>query len=175
MLRFVIVLTLVCAIAALILGVTYNVTKPLIAAQEEKGKKQALERVLPGVDEYKQKFSAEKEYYEGYKEGKLVGYAIYAAGKGYVGDINMLVGINSDGEISGVEVLSQQETPGLGARCIEVKRGEKRPWFFKQFKGRSASELSLKDVEVITGATITTDAIIKAIKEEVESFLQNIN
>ncbi|MFH1868885.1 MAG: RnfABCDGE type electron transport complex subunit G [Candidatus Omnitrophota bacterium] len=174
MTRFVIVLTLVCVVAALVLGLTYNVTKPLIAAQEEKTKKEALARVLPGANDYRQKMLDEKEYYEGYKGGEFIGYAIYALGKGYAGDINMLVGIDKDGRILGVEILSQQETPGLGARCVENKRGEEEPWFLKQFNGKEASGLSLKSVEVITGATITTDSIVKAIKKEAEVFLENI-
>lgn len=170
MLRFVIVLTMVCIIAALVLGITYNVTKPLIAAQNEREKKEALEKVLPGADEYRQKFLEGKEHYKGYQNGKLIGYAIFADGDGYSGNIHVLIGINNDEKITGVEVLSQQETPGLGARCVEIKPREKQPWFLKQFKGKSPSELSLKNIEAITGATITTEAIIKAVKEEAGAF-----
>lgn len=174
MMRFIRVLTIVCVVAALILGITYNVTKPLIAEQKEKEKQEALKEVLPDADEYKEGLLDDKQYYEGYKNGKPVGYAISCAGDGYAGEINMLVGIDSSGKITGVEVLSQQETPGLGARCIEIKPKEKKPWFLAQLEGRPASELDRANIEAITGATITTEAIIKAIKEEVAAFFDKV-
>jgi len=172
--RFIATLMLVCAAAALVLGITHSVTKPLIASQEAKETKRALESVVPGADEYKHKALMDNEYYEAYKADKPVGYVLHAKGRGYAGSILMLIGIDTDGRITGLEILSQNETPGLGAKCIEVKRGQTEPWFLKQFIGKDASSLSLKNIEAITGATITSDAIIKAAKEEVGRFLSSI-
>lgn len=174
MVRFIVVLTGICVVAALVLGITYNTTKPLIAAQKEKEIKLALERVLPGAEEYRKKSFDAKEYYEGYKNGQLIGYIIPAEGDGYSGKIEMLVGVDKDSKITGVEVLSHDETPGLGAKCMEIKHGEKEPWFLRQFKGRAASELDLEHIEAITGATITTEAIIDGVKEAVKLFLERI-
>jgi len=175
MIKLIVTLTIVCAVAALVLGITYTATKPLITGQEISEKKEALESVLPGADKYEQKTIAGKQYYEGYKGSLLVGYALSIEGDGYAGKIEMLVGVDQKGKIRGLEVLSQDETPGLGARCIEVKRGDKNPWFLKQFTSKHASTLSLNNIEAITGATITSEAIIEAVKNQVESFFKSIS
>lgn len=174
MVRFIMVLAVICILAALVLGVTYNTTRPLIAAQKEKEKKLALERVLPGADEYKQGLLGDRQFYIGYKDSGQIGYIIYAEADGYAGKIEMLVGIGGKGHITGIEILSQTETPGLGARCVEVKYGEEEPWFLRQFKGKHHSELELKNIEAITGATITTETIVNAAKEAVADFLDKI-
>jgi len=174
MLRFIIVLTLVCVCAALVLGITYSATKPLITAQKERETKAALEKVLPDADEYKTGSSEGKEYYEAYSSGRLLGYALFADGNGYAGNIQMLVGIDIGGKITGLEVLSQSETPGLGARCVEIKPGENQPWFLRQFKGKRDSDLIPKSIDAITGATITSQAIMNGARAGVSNFLHNI-
>jgi len=175
MFRFIIVLALVCIVAAVILGSTYTITKPLIAAQKEKEIGQALQDVVPGAVAYDKKSFSKGDYYECKKDKKIIGYALFATASGYSGDIKMVVGIDQKGRITGLEVLSQTETPGLGARCEEVLRGEKTPWFLQQFKGKDAADLSLKNIQAITGATITSRAIIEGIKEYVQLFLKEVD
>ena len=68
--------------------------------------------------------------------------------------------------ITGIKVASQQETPGLGTRIEELRRGEKEPWFQSQFRGKGA-EAAIKlvrgggpdGIEAITGATISSRAV----------------
>lgn len=175
MLRLIIVLAAVCIVAALILGEVNSITKPLIAAQKEKEVNQALENIMPEADKYDKKAFKGGDYYQCYKGKKAIGYILSAIGTGYSGDINMLVGVDNKGEITGIEVLLQAETPGLGARCVEIKHGEKRPWFLAQFEGKSATGLALKDIEAITGATITSEAIVKGIRKYVTDFFNEIN
>jgi len=174
MLRFIIILAVVCIVAALVLGGTHSITKPLIAAQKEREANRALENVIPGADRYEKRFFSRGEYYECYKGLKSIDYAIFTQGPGYAGDINMLVGIDKKGLIPGLEMVSQSETPGLGARSMEIKQGEKEPWFLRQFRGKSATALRLKDIESITGATITSEAILISIRSYVADFLKEI-
>ncbi len=174
MLRFVIVLGAVCVIAAVILSGIYNITSPLIAKQKEKQTKEALENVVPEAERYVKKSFSKGDYYECYKGRKLAGYALFSVANGYSGDIKMLVGIDKTGDITGLEVLSQAETPGLGARCVEVKRGQESPWFLKQFAGKDAAALELKDIQAITGATITSKAILNGVKDSVAEFLKEV-
>jgi len=174
MLRFIIVLTAVCVAAALILGGVNSITKPLIAAQKEKELNQALKDIMPEADRYDKKTFSGGDYYQCYKGKKAIGYTISAIGEGYSGDIRMLVGIDNKGKITGIEVLSQTETPGLGARCVEIKYGEKDPWFLEQFKGKSADSLQLKGIEAITGATITSEAIVDGIRKSVADFYEEV-
>lgn len=172
--RLVGILTLVCVMAALILGAVYKNTAPLIAEQKEKETQQALKQALPDADKFIMQRIDDEIYYEGYKDERLAGYVITVKAEGYSGDIEMMVGIDKKGVITGVQILTQQETPGLGARCIEVKYGEKDPWFTRQFRQKKAEEVSLENIETITGATITAEAIMDAIKESVEDFLSKI-
>jgi len=174
MLRFIVVLTLVCVCAALVLGITYSVTKPLIAAQKERETKAALEKILPGADEYKTGLLKGEEYYKAYSSGRLLGYALFADGNGYAGNIEMLIGIDVDGKITGLEVLSQSETPGLGARCVEIRPGESHPWFLRQLKGKRDSDLTPKSIDAITGATITSEAIMGGVRVGINNFLHSI-
>jgi len=174
MLRFIAVLATVCVVAALVLGGVNSITKPLIAAQKEKETSQALKSIMPEADRYDKKTFSGGDYYNCYQGKKVIGHVISAIGDGYSGDITMLVGIDSKGVITGIEVLSQTETPGLGARCVEVKRGQKQPWFLEQFQGKNAVTLTLKGIESITGATITSEAILKGIKKYVTVFLTEV-
>lgn len=93
---------------------------------------------------------------------------------GYTGRIDLIVGITSDGRISGVEVLSHRETPGLGDR-IERSKSD----WLKKFVGRSATDPSPADWTVrkgggvfdqFTGATVTPRATVHAIKRALEYF-----
>jgi Na+-translocating ferredoxin:NAD+ oxidoreductase subunit G len=172
--KFIFVLTSVCVAAAIVLGLTYNITKPIIIQQSEKEQRQALEKVIAGADTYNKKSFSKGDYFECLKDGKVIGYALFVSGTGYSGPIHMLLGIDRKGKISGVEILSQSETPGLGARCIEIKRGHDEPWFLAQFKGKDAVSLKLKDIETITGSTITSKAIMDGLKEYTEAFLKEV-
>ena len=174
MVKFVGVLSSVCIIAAIVLGLTYSITKPIIAEQSAKEQRQALEKVVPGADTYEQKVFSKGEYFECLKDKKLIGYALFVSGTGYSGDIKMLLGIDKTGKILGVEILAQSETPGLGARCVEVKRGQSQPWFLAQFKGKNAPSLKLKDIQTITGSTITSKAVLESLKNSIEGFLKEI-
>lgn len=96
---------------------------------------------------------------------------------GYSGDISLLVGIDAEGELTGVRVLSHKETPGLGDK-IEVRKSD----WITQFAGLSLDNPSIdqwavkKDggaFDAFTGATITPRAVIGAIKRSLEYFAAN--
>jgi len=100
-----------------------------------------------------------------------------AATDGYNGDINLLIGINLDGSLTGVRVLSHKETPGLGDP-IETARSN---WILK-FSGRSLSNpgkdgWAVKsdggEFDQFTGATITPRAVVKAVRMTLEYFAAN--
>ncbi|MCW9048392.1 MAG: electron transport complex subunit RsxG [Gammaproteobacteria bacterium] len=89
------------------------------------------------------------------------------AGKGYSGEIKMLVGINIDGTLAGVRIVSHKETPGLGD-AMEI---EKSDWILG-FNGKSLNEPAEKQWKVkrdggafdqFTGATITPRAVVQAV------------
>ncbi|MCF6288361.1 MAG: electron transport complex subunit RsxG [Proteobacteria bacterium] len=100
--------------------------------------------------------------------------------KGYAGDIDIMVGIKTNGEITSVKILAQHETPGLGDLIVSHKSN----WLL-QFPNQSFSGIQAKDWKVkrdggkfdqITGATISPRAVTQAIKQALlyhQQHLQN--
>jgi len=99
------------------------------------------------------------------KGGELFGVAIEGAGKGYGGDVNVIVGIDikQEGRLYGIGITGHAETPGLGARCTEEA-------FRAQFDGR---QWDGKSLDAISGATITSNAVRDAINQAVDSYAAN--
>lgn len=137
------------------------------------------------------------EYTVGYDEaGKIVGYAFEGSASGYSSTIVVIVGVDtSAGTITGISVTSQQETPGLGANIEAVKTegtlwsaiasifsGSQagaeppEPYFQAQFRGKILDNLSVvkekgtDKIEALTGATISSEAVTKAVRDAVNNF-----
>jgi len=178
MLRYGFVLLIICFFASLTLSVTYKITHSRIEAQAINEERDSLAEVFPGATNFKDAVLDSNSYYIAEKDNKEIGYVIRVQTKGYGGLINMLVGFDINGEIKGVKILSHSETPGLGAKINEVRAGEKVPWFLKQFEGKFAKNLELKDtsegIQAITGATISSNAVVSGIKKEVTEFISRL-
>lgn len=152
--RMVLVLTVICIISAFLLGLTYSMTIDKIRFQEGLAEKNALSAVIPGAVSFSKEASG---YYKGFNsEGGLAGYAVLGEGKGYSSVIRIMTGIDTEGNITGVKILSQRETPGLGARIEE-------PWFQKQF-----SEKGVDKVDTITGATISSRTAVEIVRKALD-------
>ena len=108
--------------------------------------------------------------------GNLIGYAISATTQnGYGADLQVAVGITKDGTIAGFDVISNNETPGFGANCTN-------PEFTSQFKGKSAEGMlsftktgnaSDSEIDAISGATITTNAVTEAVNGAIVFYQEN--
>ncbi len=170
MIRFGIILMLVCLVASAVLVITYRITNPLIIVQKEKEEREALKSVLVDTDEFKKA----DDYYLAYKNNNLSGYVLKIKAKGYSAPIEMLVGIDLEGSIQGISILDQKETPGLGAKISEIKYGENQPWFLNQFRGKKAVELDFPAINAVTGATISSRAVMETVKQEINKFLKTI-
>ncbi len=170
--KFGLILGMICLAAALVLAVTYQITKPRIEEQLRLEEQKALKSIAPEADSFEKKEAGDIEYFDAVKNGKVIGYCVRVAGTGYNGFMRILVGVDLTGVIQGVEVLEQQETPGLGAKVNEIKPGEKEPWFLKQFKGKQARTVEIrKNIDTITGATITSRAVTDAVRNTITKFL----
>lgn len=173
MFRYGMILFVICFCASLVLSVTYKFTHSRIEAQQITEEKSALDEVFPEADKFEDKTIDDEAYYVAKRSNQNLGYVIHVKTKGYAGIISMLVGFDFKGEIKGIKILSQEETPGLGSKIDEVKFGEKKPWFLQQFEGRLAGELDLRDIQAITGATISSKAVLEGVKKSVTDFLEN--
>ena len=149
---------MICSAVALLLAVVNMVTKEKIDENTAKEKQEAVERIFE---------EAEVFPLEGYdheillvaKNSELIGYTVTVKPQGYGGEIEILVGINKDGAIEGVEIVTLSETPGVGSR---VKTDER---FLPQFKGKSGTLVAGENVDAISGASISSKAVISGINE----------
>ena len=182
-LRLAVVLTLITAGAGLVLALVESVTREPIAEQRRLETLRALEAVLPPIDNSPDQDTVElvtgtdkkgrevrRIFYRGRKDGELVGVAFkVVAPDGYSGNIFIMVGVDPAGRVTGIEILSHAETPGLGDKIEES-------WFKKQFRGKTLdnSDWRVKkdggDFDQITGATISPRAIVRAVKGGLEFF-----
>jgi len=112
------------------------------------------------------------------QDGQPVGIIMpVVAPDGYSGTIKLLVGIDPEGTVLGVRVISHKETPGLGDR-IETRKSD----WIKNFEGRSLNNPQPREWNVkknggvfdqFTGATITPRAVVKAVQKSLVYFRQN--
>jgi Na+-translocating ferredoxin:NAD+ oxidoreductase subunit G len=171
-------LTLICAIAALALANVAEVTRGPIAASEARAQREAVEAVLPSfarlaIDTLQTKTDDPVLYFSGVDDTGPTGTAFKStSGLGYSGEIEIILGVNPAGEISGVRILRHAETPGLGANYAA-------PSMLDQFyKGRLISDnwKLTKDggeVDAVTGATVTGRAIADAIETGLQDYLND--
>ncbi len=158
----------IAAVAALALGLTNMVTASAIAQQQVEAAQAARQAVLPAAQKFTEQTAPEglKDAFAGYDaNGALVGKTGTIVAKGYGGEIEITVGVDNDGVVTGVSIGGSAfaETAGLGARAKEA-------WFGGQYTGKSAP-ISLKkdggDIDAITSATITSRAVTKAVNAAV--------
>ena len=161
LLKPIIVLTAICLITSGLLGATYNVTAPLIAQSEKKASDEAMTEVLPASTSFTE---VPVDGIEGLliaaKDESGAGWAFKVQDKGFGGAYVIMVGIGSDGKITGTKLLDNSETPGLGS-----KTG--MPSFTGQFVGK---DKELEGVETITGATISSKAFLRAVATAYTAF-----
>ena len=171
MVRYGLILALICVVAAGLLAAVNALTGPKILAAAATEERAALQEVMPlAVKFIAVKPDADKEilYYKAFDaQGKLIGFVFKASGKGYSSVIQTLAGIFLDEKISAIKIISLNETPGLGMRVTENK-------FTDQFNRQNSLDLS--SVEAITGATISSRAVIDSVMrkaQEIKTLIKN--
>ena len=150
----------ICIVVAAALAGVNGITKPVIDELNAKATQEAISAVLPGgfdteVTDYADATGIVSKVYQG--EG---GYAVEVGPGGFDNTITMMVGIDNEGKVLGISVVSHTETAGLGA--VAADGTPKGIAFRDQFVGQSGSVSVTKDggtMDAITGATITSRAI----------------
>ncbi|NIM03468.1 RnfABCDGE type electron transport complex subunit G [bacterium] len=153
------------SLAAWALSLTYKNTKPRIDAYAEQEARKARKEVISAASKFVPINIEEQEYFIGYDErGKGVGVSIRTKTQGYSGPIEMIMGFDMNGEITGLKILNQIETPGLGSKIME-------DWFSKQFIKLKAEDLNFAKeepqgkIEAVTAATISSRAVLEGAKK----------
>lgn len=186
------ILAAFAVVGTALLAATYLVTRPIIAETEKQAKLALIGQILPKAlyDNDLLKDAAllppAKELgngeptpvYRAIREGKPSAAVLEViAPDGYSGKIRMIVAIKADGEISGVRVVTHNETPGLGD-YIEIAKNR----WIRIFEGKSLSKYADQDWKVkkdggkfehMAGATVTPRAVVKAVHKSLKYFADN--
>ena len=174
-------LFVICAVAALVLGITNNITSPVIEERNIQASNKSRQIVLSDAEEFKQLEGINSdivvEVYEGLKGGDVIGYTIKTSPKGYGGAVEVMVGISTDGKITGVDIGNHSETPGLGSKASE-------PAFKDQYldKGVANSLLVVKgsvnndnEIYAISGATITSNGVTSGVNAAMKIYNEKLS
>lgn len=173
------ILFVICVAVSAALAGTNLLTADRIARAAAQKAEESRMVVLPEAEAFQEKEGEDGTHYIGLSkeasEGVVVGYVFETESKGYGGTVKVMTGINTEGNITGVIVLSHSETPGLGANA--EKEG-----FRDQYKGQPVDNLTggiqvVKfqapqegEVEAMTGATITSTAVTNAVNAAIEQY-----
>ena len=172
-LRLALVLFLVSAIVAGVLGVVNELTYPVIDAQKQAKTAAAFASVLKAerfdeIEFNNPDFPTVLTVHAA--DGGDTGYVVTSIFSGAQGNITLAVGVDSAGKCSGISVIEHAETSGLGANAAST--GEVGVNFRAQFVGQDES-IALSNaggsIDALTGATITSRAITEAVATSIRA------
>lgn len=183
MLKDAAILFAITVIAGLILGFVYNVTKEPIALAEEKAANEAYAEVFAGATEFEEVTADMDAAYvaewdnAGFAEvdvdkvltakdnsGTQLGYVLtMTSHAGYGGDITFTLGISGDGTVNGISILSISETAGLGMKAEDVLKPQYAGKKVSSFVVTKQGALADNQIDAISGATITSNALTTAV------------
>jgi len=168
----ILVLTLFACISGVVLSLVYLFSAPLIEANMLREQKNSIFLVVPGAQDYEEKEAGGIMYFECKDTSStVIGYALPAKGNGYQGVIKMMIGLTPDlSQITGIKILEQVETPGLGGRIGESA-------FQDQFKGIKTQPIvgyiknkkpeKDTDIQAVTGATISSRSVVSIVNRSI--------
>ena len=164
------VLFIICVVVSAALAGTNLLTRDRIAQLEAENAEASRKIVLPQADTFESQ--EDGAYYTGLAGGELAGYVFETGASGYGGTVSVMTGIDVEGTITGVVILSHDETPGLGANA-------EKPDFLNQFL-QQAPEGGLEvikyqtpgegQIQAMTGATVTSTAVTNAVNQAVAQY-----
>lgn len=170
------ILFAICIVVAAALAGTNALTEDRIAQAALAKAEESRMVVLPGAEAFQE--SEDGTHYIGLSkeapDGGAVGYVFETESKGYGGTVKVMTGISTEGEITGVVVLSHSETPGLGANAEKESFREQ----YKQPVANLAGGIQVVkfqapdegEIQAMTGATITSTAVTNAVNSAIEMY-----
>lgn len=160
------ILFLLTAICVGILGAVNEVTKPIIEKNEIATEEAAMRTLITTAESFVNVKSVEDDIIKKVtiaKQGtQTVGYVIRVEPNGYGGVIKLLIGIDQEGIVKGIRILEHSETPGFGANAD--KDSFRNQFIDKNVPLKVSKNVAHEDeIQAITGATITSEAITHAV------------
>ncbi len=173
-------LTIIASVVGALLSYVAGWAAPKIEMNKKKDTEQAIFKVQPGAKKFEKLDLKEIEVYKVFDDsGKALGYAMPYEGNGFQGKIRLMFGIKNDlKELTGLEILEQAETPGLGAKIVEDD-------FRKQFLNlvtqpliewvKGAKPEKENQIQTITGATISSKAVVAILNDGIKKLSNATN
>ncbi|MVB12391.1 Electron transport complex subunit RnfG [Caprobacter fermentans] len=167
------VLVLICLVMTAFLAGTNLLTKDAIVAQKAKVAEESRMVALPTADSF-DKSTKSDICYVGKKGSDIAGFVFTTEAGSYGGKIQVMTGIDKDGKVTGVILLSTNDTPGLG---LNAKKESFRKQYqqkapdngFEVVKGDGAKE-GQGQINAMTGATISSKAVTTAVNEAIKEY-----
>ena len=165
-------LFVICLVCTLLLALANNVTAPIIDELAEKTEVESRLKVLSTASTFEDGKGDGFTYVTGLNDAKEIeGYVFVTTTKSYGGDLQVMTGVDKDGKVTGVEILSISDTAGLGMNAQKQE-------FRDEFKGlvngikvqKNAANPDNNEVHALTGATITSNAVATAVNEALANY-----
>ncbi len=157
--RPILVLTIICFVVSGLLAVTHSITQPVIDANAKKEADANRIALLPEADAFTQVEYSDDVVSEVWAADNGAGYVITGSSKGYGGDVPVMVAINADGVIEAIQVMDNDETPGVGKKVMESS-------FTDLFKGKTGSS----EVAGVSGATYSSNAVFTVVDSAMAAY-----
>ncbi len=166
-------LLIIALVTSVLLVATDGLTKDKIAALQEQANREARQAVLPEADDFIERglIVGDLEY-TFFEAANGAGYVFSTEAKGYGGAVVVMTGITADGQVAGVKITEQNETPGLGQKALDVsftdqyKEAVPSEGFVVTKQGKTVPE----EINALAGATITTSAVTNSVNEAIEIY-----
>ena len=154
----IIVLVVICFVASAVLAGVFKITDPLIQSRAQEAANQAMTEVLPEGRDF-QAFSGElvDGITAAYSTGNDAGTVSSTSFNGFGGAVKLMVGVDAEGKVTGIQVMEQSETPGVGSNALTTE-------YLAKYTGAD----SVDGIDAYSGATFTS----KAVKRGVEAALK---
>ena len=180
--KLTVTLFVTCVIVAGLLGLVNSVTEGPIAEKNKTKTAAAIQEVLPEMEgspavvELTDEMTAAAsgagatitEAYEAQAGGSVIGYALKIVASGSQGNIEIMVGVDAEGAVTGVSIVKNSETSGIGSKVMSNENG-----VLDQFIGKSAADGTLsvgKNVDAISGATVSSKGVTNGVNGAIAAF-----
>ncbi len=165
--RPVVVLVAICMLAGALLGVVHYVTDPVAQANADRKAQETYAQLVPQaalfepVDCTVEGCTAALEARDA--SGAVIAHVIVAQSKGYGGQVPIAVAFGTDGTVTSITTMANDETPGLGTKIANDS-------YIGQYVGLAAESITADDIDLISGATISSKAALSAFNIAVTAY-----
>ncbi len=185
--KLTVTLFVTCVIVAGLLGIVNKLTLPNITATNERKTSEAIQQVLPELEgsplsmDLTEDMTAAasdagatlSEAYEAQAGGSTIGYAFKIVASGSQGNIEMMVGLDTEGAVTGVSIVSNSETSGIGSKVMTNQPTAKGVGVLDQFVDKTAADAPLTvgtNVDAISGATVSSKGVTTGVNAALAVF-----